>query len=191
MALVNKKWRKDASDNALNAGMRVLGAIGTSILLQKAPDFFKSENVKNTVNNILPPLVTAGLVAGDLFLETPALRSICQGGYSFAFLKSVARVVQGSGNYMGLQGISTGGIMHGIRTNGIMNGTPVKTPTLPPIPSKPALPTTTATQTPAQKTFSRVAEYAERVANNDAKTAASISGVADVAKAQSVAESML
>ena len=57
MALVNKKWRKDASDNALNAGMRVLGAIGTSILLQKAPDFFKSENVKNTVNNILPPLV--------------------------------------------------------------------------------------------------------------------------------------
>lgn len=191
MALVNKKWRKDASDNALNAGMRVLGAIGTSILLQKAPDFFKSENVKNTVNNILPPLVTAGLVAGDLFFETPALRSICQGGYSFAFLKSVARVVQGSGNYMGLQGISTGGIMHGIRTNGIMNGTPVKTPTLPPIPSKPALPTTTATQTPAQRTFSRVAEYAEKVANNDAKTAASISGVADVAKAQSVAESML
>lgn len=190
MALVNKKWRKDASDNALNAGMRVLGAIGTSILLQKAPDFFKSENVKNTVNNILPPLVTAGLVAGDLFLETPALRSICQGGYSFAFLKSVARVVQGSGNYMGLQGISTNGIMHGIRTNGIMNGTPVKTPTLPPIPSKPALPTTT-TQTPAQKTFSRVAEYAEKVANNDVKTAASISGVADVAKAQSVAESML
>ena len=162
MALVNKKWRKDASDNALNAGMRVLGAIGTSILLQKAPDFFKSENVKNTVNNILPPLVTAGLVAGDLFFETPALRSICQGGYSFAFLKSVARVVQGSGNYMGLQGISTGGIMHGIRTNGIMNGTPVKTPTLPPIPSKPALPTTTATQTPAQRTFSRVAEYAEK-----------------------------
>lgn len=187
MALVNKKWRKDASDNALNAGMRVLGAIGTSILLQKAPDFFKSENVKNTVNNILPPLVTAGLVAGDLFLETPALRSICQGGYSFAFLKSVARVVQGSGNYMGLQGLSTGGIMHGIRTNGIMNGTPVKTPTLPPIPSKPALPA----QTPAQRTFSRVAEYAEKVANNDAKTAASISGVADVAKAQSVAESML
>lgn len=182
MALVNKKWRKDASDNALNAGMRVLGAIGTSILLQKAPDFFKSENVKNTVNNILPPLVTAGLVAGDLFLEAPALRSICQGGYSFAFLKSVARVVQGSGNYMGLQGI---------RTNGIMNGAPVKTPILPPIPSKPALPTTTATQTPAQRTFNRVAEYAERVANNDMKTAASISGVADVAKAQSVAESML
>ena len=182
MALVNKKWRKDASDNALNAGMRVLGAIVTSILLQKAPDFLKSENVKNTVNNILPPLVTAGLVAGDLFLETPALRSICQGGYSFAFLKSVARVVQGSGNYMGLQGLSTGGIM---------NGTPVKTPTLPPIPTKPALPTTTATQTPAQRTFSRVAEYAEKVANNDAKTAASISGVADVAKAQSVAESML
>lgn len=191
MALVNKKWRKDASDNALNAGMRVLGAIGTSILLQKAPDFFKSENVKNTVNNILPPLVTAGLVAGDLFLETPALRSICQGGYSFAFLKSVARVVQGSGNYMGLQGIRTNGIMNGIRTNGIMNGTPVKTPTLPPIPSKPALPTTTATQTPAQRTFNRVAEYAEKVANNDMKTAANISGVADVAKAQSVAESML
>lgn len=191
MALINKKWRKDASDNALNAGMRVLGAIGTSILLQKATDFFKSENVKNTVNNILPPLVTAGLVAADLFLETPALRSICQGGYSFAFLKSVSRVVQGSGNYMGLQGLSTGGIMHGIRTNGIMNGTPVKTPTLPPIPSKPALPTTTATQTAAQKTFSRVAEYAERMQNNDAKTAASISGVADVAKAQTVAESML
>ncbi len=191
MALVNKKWRKDASDNALNAGMRVLGAIGTSILLQKAPDFFKSENVKNTVNNILPPLVTAGLVAGDLFLETPALRSICQGGYSFAFLKSVARVVQGSGNYMGLQGITTNGIMNVIRTNGIMNGTPVKTPTLPPIPSKPVLPTTTATQTPAQKTFSRVAEYAEKVQNNDVKTAASISGVADVAKTQSVAESML
>lgn len=190
MALVNKKWRKDASDNALNAGMRVLGAIGTSILLQKAPDFFKSENVKNTVNNILPPLVTAGLVAGDLFLETPALRSICQGGYSFAFLKSVARVVQGSGNYMGLQGLSTGGIMHGapLRTGGIMNGTTKTTPNLPPIPSKQALPAST----PAQNTFNRVATYAENMsANNAVKDAAYLTGFISVAEARKAAQSML
>lgn len=182
MALIKKTWRKDASDNAIKATMRVLGAGVTAIALQKLPDLFTSENVKQTVKNIAAPLWSGVMVAGDLLLDNQYLRAVCQGGYSFGFLKTAAVIIRGSGNYMGLQGIDYPRILNGVipSTNGIMNGTPA-----------PALPYIPPTPTPAQNKFLKVADYAANSANSERQTAANISGVNDTERAQSVAQSML
>lgn len=105
MALIKKNWRKDASNTATQAAMRVLGAGITAVALQKLPDLFTSENIKQTVKNISAPLVSGALVAGDLLLDNPYLKAVCQGGYSFGFLKTASVIIRGSGSYMGLQGI--------------------------------------------------------------------------------------
>lgn len=184
MALIKKNWRKDASNTAMQATMRVLGAGITAVALQKLPDLFTSENIKQTVKNISAPLVSGALVAGDLLLDNPYLKAVCQGGYSFGFLKTASVIIRGSGAYMGLQGIPDTDfpkILNGVvpRTNGIMNGTPSYSPSLP-------APSTT----PATK-FAKVADYAAKTAKTDYQTAALINGVNDTVKAQSVAQSML
>lgn len=188
MALIRKTWRKDASDNAIKATMRVLGAGVTAITLQKLPELFTSDNVKQTVKNIAAPLWSGVMVVGDLLLDNQYLRAVCQGGYSFGFLKTAAVIIRGSANYIGLQGIDNESyprILNGVipstpSTRGIMNGTPA--PALPYIPPVP---------TSAQSKFAKVADYAASTANSESQTAANISGVADVVKAQNAAQSML
>lgn len=154
--MINKKWRKDASDNAVSALMRVGGCALTSIVLKKvtSDSFTAQSNVNKTIGNIASPFVAALGVAGDIFLANPSLRAFCQGVYTYAVPKTVAQIAPAVGAYMGLNGAIMHGtphaIMHG--TPGIMHGTP-------------ALPAAaTAAVTPSQAAMMAVAEGVKKTA---------------------------
>ena len=184
MAIINKKWRKDASFVATSALARIAGAGATAAILKKVTDetFTSKSDLNKTIGNLASPFWTLLTMAGDLFLENPYLKSFCQGSYSFSTLKTLKDVVPVVGNYFGLSGADMPQIMNGVtfsnppRTmNGIMNGTPAI-----------AEPYTTAPQSSDQETFKKVAEYAEESIAN------SINGVNNsLGDVQTVAESML
>lgn len=184
MAIINKKWRKDASFIATSALARVAGAGATAAILKKVTDsnFTSKSDLNETIGNLASPFWTLLTMAGDLFFENPYLKSFCQGSYSFSTLKTFKDHVPVIGNYFGLSGADLPQIMNGVTfsnpnpqiMNGIMNGTPAI-----------AAPYTTAPQTSDQETFKKVAEYAEESIAN------SINGVNSLGDVQTVAESML
>jgi len=184
MAIINKKWRKDASFVATSALARIAGAGATAAILKKVTDetFTSKSDLNKTIGNLASPFWTLLTMAGDLFLENPYLKSFCQGSYSFSTLKTLKDVVPVVGNYFGLSGADMPQIMNGVTfsnpqqtMNGIMNGTPAI-----------AEPYTTAPQSSDQETFKKVAEYAEESIAN------SINGVNNsLGDVQTVAESML
>ena len=155
--MINKKWRRDASDNAINALMRVGGCALTSIVLKKVTSeaFTSQSNVNQTIGNIASPIVSAAAIAGDIFLANPMLRAFCQGVYTYAVPKTVAQIAPAVGEYMGLSGAIMHGvppqIMHGVPRQ-IMHGT-----------TTPALPTASTTAaTPAQAAMMAVAQGVQK-----------------------------
>lgn len=169
MALINSKWRKDAGDTVVNALLRVAGAGVTALILRKvtSPEFQGSDNIRKTIANVAPAAWTALGIAGDIFLAEPKLKAFCQGAYAFGALKTVAEIVEGTGNYMGLMGVDKmPAIMNGLKGyKPIMNG--VSTPAIPPA------------------TFAKVAQ---NVQNATATSAANNNGMGRLGK---VANSML
>lgn len=143
--MINKKWKKDASDNAVNALMRVGGAAVASMVLKKVTDasFTSQSNVNKTIGNIASPILSLVALAGDIFLDSPALRGVCQGVYSYSIPKTVATIAPAIGEYMALNGAPAPLILNG--TPGIMNGTPAIANTA----QKPAIPPKTYTAEPS------------------------------------------
>lgn len=150
--MINKKWRKDASDNAIDALMRVGGCALSSILLKKVTDanFTSKSNINKTIGNLASPTVALLGLAGDIFLDNKMLRALCQGMYTYAVPKTVAQVAPAIGAYMGLNGVPA--ILHG--TPAILHGT--QFPALPAAAPQYA----TAAATPAQAAMMAVAQNA-------------------------------
>lgn len=122
MTLINSKWRRDISGNAVDAVLRVAGFGVSAVALNKLTDatFTSKSNMNQTIGNVAGPVISILGLAGDMFFANPMLRAVCQGLYSYAIPKSVAVIAPVVGEYMGLSG--TPGIMNG--TPGIMNGAP-------------------------------------------------------------------
>lgn len=120
MAFINKKWRRDIGDNAVEALMRVGGCGVSAVILNKvtSESFTAQSSLYKTIGNLAGPALSVIGLLGDMFLENPMLRSLCQGMYTFAIPKSVAVVAPVVGDYMGLSGIDA------TNTPPIMNGTP-------------------------------------------------------------------
>ena len=136
MAFLNKNWRKQAGDNAVDALMRVAGAGLSAVILNKvtAADFASRSNVHKTIANIAPAAWSIMTAAGDLFVAEPKIKAFCQGSYSFSIPKTVAQIAPVVGSYMGLSGAEINTIMNGIMngvTPQIMNGTPSLPPVTP------------------------------------------------------------
>lgn len=156
MAIINQKWRKDASENAINAFVRATGAGITAAILHKvtASEFTSKSSLNATIGNVAAPIWTLLTLAGDIFLQNPMLKAFCQGSYAFGAVKALSVVAPVVGDYTGLKGVEMEKIMNGV----IMNGTP-------------ALPKKDNTQEVLKKIAERAEEKAIANANsNDEKT---------------------
>lgn len=156
MAIINQKWRKDASENAINAFVRATGAGITATILHKvtASEFTSKSSLNATIGNVAAPIWTLLTLAGDIFLQNPMLKAFCQGSYAFGAVKALSVVAPVVGDYTGLKGVEMKKIMNGV----IMNGTP-------------ALQQKNNTQEVLQKIAKRAEEKAIANANsNDEKT---------------------
>lgn len=177
MAIINKKWRKDASNTAVEAALRAVGATLAAVACHEATktEFVSKGDLQKTIGNIAAPALSILSIAGDIFLEHPYLKAACQGMYSIALVKSASVIAPSIGNYTGLKGVAIP------RTRGIMNGyNPGNKKVLTQYTARP--------QNANQQAFAKVAEYAEKTVNkptNDIYNANTISGV------KQVAESML
>ena len=119
--MLKKNWQKTAGDNAINAVCRIGGAAAAGAALQKLQNLGDS-NVKTTIGNISAPVLTVAAVMGDLVLDDPKLRAICQGMYTMGALKTATKIIKGSGKYIGLSGIDDEeipAIMDGVIMNGL------------------------------------------------------------------------
>lgn len=156
MAIINQKWRKDASENAINAFVRATGAGITATILHKvtASEFTSKSSLNATIGNVAAPIWTLLTLAGDIFLQNPMLKAFCQGSYAFGAVKALSVVAPVVGDYTGLNGVEMKKIMNGV----IMNGTQ-------------ALQQKNNTQEVLQKIAKRAEENAIANANsNDEKT---------------------
>lgn len=156
MAIINQKWRKDASENAINAFVRATGAGITATILHKvtASEFTSKSSLNATIGNVAAPIWTLLTLAGDIFLQNPMLKAFCQGSYAFGAVKALSVVAPVVGDYTGLKGVEMKKIMNGV----IMNGTQ-------------ALQQKNNTQEVLQKIAKRAEEKAIANANsNDEKT---------------------
>lgn len=79
---IKKNWQKDATDVAINSGIRVAGAFAASFAIHKWLGITKDPTTgkeKKTLYNIGGPLLLAAGVLGDMMIEEPKLRAFCQG----------------------------------------------------------------------------------------------------------------
>ena len=88
---IKKNWQKDATANLIQSGARIAGGTVTAWGLQKFFGPTKSDGTDNkTMHNIGGPLMLALGVLGDMMLESPNLRAVCQGITTYAGLHSIA-----------------------------------------------------------------------------------------------------
>lgn len=79
---IKKNWQKDATDVAINSGIRVAGAFAASFAIHKWLGITKDPTTgkeKKTLYNIGGPLLLAAGVLGDMMIEEPKIRAFCQG----------------------------------------------------------------------------------------------------------------
>lgn len=117
MSFINKKWRKDIGENAVNALLRITGAGVTTIALNKLTED-ESTNLKKTIANISGPGMFLLGTAVDIFAGDDKIRAFGQGMATLSALFATAKIAPSVGEFMGLAGVNP--IMNG--TPGIMNG---------------------------------------------------------------------
>lgn len=170
MAIINQKWRKDASENAINAFVRATGAGITATILHKvtASEFTSKSSLNATIGNVAAPIWTLLTLAGDIFLQNPMLKAFCQGSYAFGAVKALSVVAPVVGDYTGLKGIEAKRILNGV----IMNGMPKTLPQ--------------GQNQNTQEVLKKIAERAEANVNAQKETP-----IAENASIEEIAERML
>lgn len=113
--LVKKNWQKDATDNAIEAGIRAGGALFSAFVLNK---FFSGEpkdgvakevsaNTAKTLHNIAGPLFMGLGILGDMMFADPKLKAACQGVTTYSALHSIAVIAPAVGEATGVSGLPT------------------------------------------------------------------------------------
>lgn len=103
MALINSKWRKTASDNAIDAVARVGGVGIAAYVLNEIqnPEEGEISNIRDTMIKVSAPGLALLGVAGDIFLSHPVLRAFCQGLYAYAVPRTLANFSKDLSEAMG------------------------------------------------------------------------------------------
>lgn len=137
MAFVNKKWRRDIGDNAVNAAARIGGAGLAAYAINKMLTIegtTPQSNMQKTLAIMGAPGVAVIGLLGDLFVENPIVRAFCQGLYTYAAPRTIANMnddlAEAFGwtkapdfeSNTGTSGIGNPVIMNGVGNPPIMNG---------------------------------------------------------------------
>lgn len=103
MPLINSKWRKTASDNAIDAVARVGGVGIAAYVLNEIqnPEGSEVSNIRDTMIKVSAPGLALLGVAGDIFLTHPVLRAFCQGLYAYAVPRTLANFSKDLSEAMG------------------------------------------------------------------------------------------
>ena len=101
---IKKNWQKDASQTLLNAGARITGGMLGGFVLTKLGS--GTGNGSQTLKNIGGPAATILGVLGDMMIDQPQVRAMCQGLYTYAAMHSVAVIAPDSiGPKIGVNGL--------------------------------------------------------------------------------------
>lgn len=139
MAFINTKWRRDIGDNAINAAARIGGTLAASYAINKLQTIDGTQpesNMQQTLAIMGAPAITIVGLLGDLFVENPIVRSICQGMYAYAAPRTLANMNDDMADAFGWKqapkfedntntgtsGIGNPAIMNGAARAAIMNG---------------------------------------------------------------------
>ena len=92
---IKSNWQKDASDVAINAALRGLGAGASAYILNtvfngKPKEGSAQTNTASTLRNIMGPVFLGIGVMGDMMIEDEKMRAICQGIATYSMIHSVA-----------------------------------------------------------------------------------------------------
>lgn len=95
---IKKNWQKDASETAINAGIRFGGAISTAFILNKwfsgeprdGQNKEKAAKTAQTMHNISGPIFLGLGVLGDMMAESEKAKSFFQGMATIAAMQSIA-----------------------------------------------------------------------------------------------------
>jgi len=87
---IKKNWQKDASQTLINAGARVVGGIAGGFICSKLGS--GSGNGAKTLNNIEGPIITVVGVLGDMMVEQPQVKAMCQGMAVYGAMHSIATI---------------------------------------------------------------------------------------------------
>ena len=102
---IKKNWQKDASQTLLNAGARVVGGIAGGFICSKLGS--GSGNGAKTINNIEGPIITAVGVLGDMMVEQPQVKAMCQGMAVYGAMHSIATIAPDTlGKKIGVNGFA-------------------------------------------------------------------------------------
>lgn len=136
MAFVNKKWRRDIGDNAINAAARIGGSGIAAYAINKLQTIDDAtatqSNLKRTLAIVGAPGITILGLCGDLFVENPIVRAFCQGLYTYGAARTIANMNDDLATEFGWKAAPTlknngvsgvPGIMNGVNRPAIMNGT--------------------------------------------------------------------
>lgn len=140
MAFINNKWRRDIGDNAINAAARIGGTLAAAYAIDKMQTIeggtTPQSNMQKTLAIMGAPGITVLGLLGDLFVENPIVRSLCQGMYAYAAPRTLANMNDDmadafgwkhapsfeSNTDPGTSGIGYPAIMNGAARAAIMNG---------------------------------------------------------------------
>lgn len=89
-SFIKKNWQKDASQTLLNAGARIVGGMAGGFICSKIGS--GTGNGSKTLNNIEGPILTVLGVLGDMMVEQPQVKALCQGMTVYGAMHSVATI---------------------------------------------------------------------------------------------------
>lgn len=103
---IKKNWQKDSTDVLMKAGLRAGGGFAAAWIATKGPFKAVEKSESQTLHNIGGPLLLAVGVLGDMMLDDPKIRAVCQGVATYAALHSVAVISPGEQGLAAKIGIS-------------------------------------------------------------------------------------
>ena len=107
---IKKNWQKDASETAINAGIRFGGAISTAFILNKwfsgeprdGVNKEKAAKTAQTMHNISGPLFLGLGVLGDMMAENEKVKSFFQGMATISALQAIAVIAPNTSDSLAL-----------------------------------------------------------------------------------------
>ena len=98
--IIKKNWQKDAGEVAINAGLRIGGALATAFALNKwfsgeprdGVDKTKAANTAKTLHNISGPVFLGIGILGDMMMEDDKAKAVFQGMASIGAIQAIATI---------------------------------------------------------------------------------------------------
>lgn len=121
--LIKKNWQKDAGDTAINAGLRMGGALGTAFIFNKwfsgeprdGQAKEKAAKTAQTMHNISGPLFLGIGMLGDMMAADNRLKAFFQGMATISAIQSIAVIAPNVQDHVALGSCKGVNGMKGVR----------------------------------------------------------------------------